>query len=131
MRMQPRQLLLEIWNATVRSSWSDREKKWKFGGRDSANSISDAEQLLCILMPATKIESFKLDRPDETADDMARALRPLGIATEIPKTLIGIIRDYFDRYTEPDGTPMFAGSSYFSASGPAQPSKDQSRLDIV
>src|ERR1700754_3627121 len=131
MRMQPRQLLLEIWNATVRSSWSDREKKWKFGGRDSANSISDAEQLLCILMPATKVESFKLDRPDETAEDMIRALRQLGNATEIPKTLIGILGEYFDRYTEPDGTPVFSGASYFSSTGPAQPSKEQLRLDIV
>ncbi|GIF78258.1 SCO2524 family protein [Asanoa siamensis] len=131
MRMQPRQQLLEIWNATVRSSWSDREKKWKFGGRDAPNSIGDAEQLLCILMPATKVESFKLDRPDETSEDMIRALRPLGNATEIPKTLIGILAEYFDRYSEPDGTPMFSGSSYFSSSGPAQPSKEQLRLDIV
>ena len=81
MRMQPRQQLLEIWNATVRSSWSEREKKWKFGGRDAPNSIGDAEQLLCILTPATKVEAFKLDRPDETAEDMIRALRPLGNAT--------------------------------------------------
>ncbi|MDG4821792.1 SCO2524 family protein [Asanoa sp. WMMD1127] len=131
MRMQPRQQLLEIWNATVRSSWSDREKKWKFGGRDAPNSIGDAEQLLCILMPATKVESFKLDRPDETSEDMIRALRPLGNATEIPKTLITILREYFDRYSDPDGTPIFAGSSYFSSSGPAQPSKEQLRLDIV
>jgi hypothetical protein len=131
MRMQPRQQLLEIWNATVRSSWSEREKRWKFGGRDAPNSIGDAEQLLCILMPATKIESFKLDRPDETSEDMIRALRPLGNATEIPKTLIGILRDYFERYSEPDGTPIFSGSSYFSSGGPAQPSKEQLRLDIV
>ncbi|SNT44022.1 hypothetical protein SAMN05421812_10665 [Asanoa hainanensis] len=131
MRMQPRQQLLEIWNATVRSSWSEREKKWKFGGRDAPNSIGDAEQLLCILTPATKVESFKLDRPDETAEDMIRALRPLGNATEIPKTLIGILREYFDRYSDPDGTPLFSGSSYFSSTGPAQPSKEQLRLDIV
>jgi hypothetical protein len=131
MRMQPRQQLLEIWNATVRSSWSEREKKWKFGGRDAPNSISDAEQLLCILTPATKVESFKLDRPDETAEDMIRALRPLGNATEIPKSLIGILKEYFDRYSEPDGTPLFSGSSYYSSSGPAQPTKEQLRLDIV
>jgi len=129
--MQPRQQLLEIWNATVRSSWSDREKRWKFGGRDAPNSISDAEQLLCILTPATKVASFKLDRPDETAEDMIRALRPLGNATEIPKTLVSVLRDYFDRYSEPDGTPIFAGSSYFGSSGPGQPSKEQLRLDIV
>ena len=29
--------------------------------------------------------AFNLDRPDETAEDMIRALRPLGNATEIPQ----------------------------------------------
>ena len=68
---------------------------WRWGGRDGSNSISDAEQLLCILMPATQVTAFNLDRPDETAEEMIRALRPLGNATEIPRTLIGVLREYF------------------------------------
>jgi hypothetical protein len=132
-RIQPRQQLLEIWAAAVRSSWSEREKVWRWGGRDGSNSISDAEQLLCLLMPATQVEAFKLDRPDETADEMIRALRPMGNATEIPRTLIGVLREYFDKYTADDGTPIFSGGTYFfgGAGGPGKVSKEQQALDIV
>ena len=131
MRIQPRQQLLESWAATVRSAWDEREKRWRWGGRDGPNSISDAEQLLCLLMPATQVGAFNLDRPDETSEEMLRALRPLGNATEIPRTLISILREYFDKYTAEDGTPTFSGSSYFASGGVGKPTKDQLRLDIV
>ena len=131
MRIQPRQQLLEIWAATVRSSWDERAKVWRWGGRDGSNSISDAEQLLCLLMPATQVTAFNLDRPDETAEEMIRALRPLGNATEIPRTLIGVLREYFTKYSGEDGTPIFSGSTYFASGGVGKPSKDQLDLDIV
>lgn len=131
MRIQPRQQLLEIWAATVRASWDERARIWRWGGRDGSNSISDAEQLLCLLMPATQVSAFNLDRPDETADEMVRALRPLGNATEIPRTLISVLREYFTKYTGEDGTPIFSGSTYFATSGPGTPSKEQLKLDIV
>jgi hypothetical protein len=130
-RIQPRQQLLEIWAATVRSSWDERAKVWRWGGRDGSNSISDAEQLLCILMPATQVTAFNLDRPDETAEEMIRALRPMGNATEIPRTLIGVLREYFTKYSNEDGTPIFSGSTYFASGGVGKPSKDQLDLDIV
>lgn len=114
MRIQPRQHLLDIWKATVRSSW--RDGAWQWGGRDGSNSISDAEQLLCILLPATTLRSFALDRPDATADTMARALAPLGTELTIPRNLARILADYFERYTA-DGRPVFAGGSYVT---PAQ-----------
>jgi hypothetical protein len=130
-RIQPRQQLLEIWAATVRASYDERAREWRWGGRDGSNSISDAEQLLCLLMPATQVNAFNLDRPDETAEEMIRALRPLGNATEIPRTLISVLRDYFRKYTSEDGTPIFSGSTYFASDGPGKPSKDQLALDIV
>jgi hypothetical protein len=127
MRIQPRQELLEIWGATVRTSWQDG--KWQWGGRDGPNSISDAEQLLCILLPATQAD-FSLDRPDETADEMIKALRPLGTATQIPRVLIQLLTDYYQRYTDKSGTPIFSGRTYFQTDG-AEPTEQQLDLDIV
>ncbi|MGW0432540.1 SCO2524 family protein [Micromonospora sp. NPDC003197] len=129
MRIQPRQQLLEVWSAAVRSSWRDGE--WVWGGRDGANSISDAEQLLCILLPATKVGTFKIDRPDETADDMIKALRPLGNATQIPRVLMQVLRDYYTRYTDGSGTPVFSGSTYFDIGGAPEAKPEQLQLDIV
>ncbi|MEQ4304782.1 SCO2524 family protein [Plantactinospora sp. B6F1] len=127
MRIQPRQELLEIWAATVRSSWQDG--KWQWGGRDGPNSISDAEQLLCILLPATQAD-FSLDRPDETAEEMIRALRPLGTATQIPRVLIQVLTEYYQRYTDKSGTPVFSGRTYFQTDD-GEPSEQQLELDIV
>ena len=95
MRIQPRQQLLEIWRATARSSWQDGA--WVWGGRDRANSISDAEQLLCLMTPAAEVPSFRIDQPDETADDVLDALAPLGDAIEIPRLLVRVITEYMDK----------------------------------
>jgi hypothetical protein len=97
-RIEPRQQLLETWRATVQSSWRDGE--WHWGGRGEPNSISDAEQLLCILLPATQIPAFGLDRPNITADAMLAALKPLGNEKTIPLNLVRIATDYFTRYSE-------------------------------
>lgn len=130
MRIQPRQQLLEIWSATVRSSW--RDDRWHWGGRDGSNSISDAEQLLCILLPATRVETFKIDNPDKAPDAMVRALRPLGNATQIPRTLVQVLNSYFTTYTDESDRPIFAGGTYFEAdAGMGQPSPEQRQLDIV
>ncbi|MEH1012442.1 SCO2524 family protein [Micromonospora sp. CPCC 206060] len=130
MRIQPRQQLLEIWAATVRASW--RDDQWHWGGRDGSNSISDAEQLLCLLLPATRVPTFKIDNPNESASEMIRVLRPLGNATQIPRVLIRVLTEYFTKYTDESGTPVFSGGSYFEVhheGGP--PTSDQKRLDIV
>ncbi|TMM35230.1 MAG: hypothetical protein E6F99_20155 [Actinobacteria bacterium] len=111
MKLQPRQQILEIWQATARTSFQDG--KWIWGGRDSSNSISDAEQLLCLMTPAAGPAVFKLDRPDETSDDVLRALRGLGDSVEIPRLLIRILTEYMERYSAADGTPVFAGEEYF------------------
>ena len=75
MRVRPRQQLLEIWEAVARSSWDG--KQWQPGGRFGANSISDAEQLLCVLLPAARLTTFRLDDPDQTDERMIGALREL------------------------------------------------------
>ena len=64
MEIQTRRHILEIWRATVDYSYRDGE--WHWGGRSGRNSISDAEQLLTILYPATAIVSLKARqrRPD-------------------------------------------------------------------
>ncbi|RKR89650.1 hypothetical protein BDK92_4006 [Micromonospora pisi] len=130
MRIQPRQELLEIWAAVVRSSW--RDGRWVWGGADGSNSISDAEQLLCLLLPSTQVTAFNIDRPDETADEMIKVLRPLGTATQIPLVLVQILTEYFARYTDPSGTPIFSGDSYFGIDDPTQPATEEQRhLDIV
>jgi hypothetical protein len=121
--------LLEVWGATARASWRDGE--WRWGGRDGANSISDAEQLLCILLPATQVPAFRIDSPDETADDMLRALRPLGTATQIPLVLVRALTSYFTTYTDATGAPVFPGGSYFEAEGDKPATDEQLALDIV
>ncbi|MGH8686014.1 MAG: hypothetical protein ACREUM_11760, partial [Nitrosospira sp.] len=75
MKIHPRQRILDIWRAVVSSSFCNGT--WTWGGRDGSNSISDAEQLLCILYPATVIETMALDRPDAMTDDVFRTLRQL------------------------------------------------------
>jgi hypothetical protein len=111
MEIQTRRHILEIWRATVAYSWRDGEWVWG-GGRSERNSISDAEQLLTILYPATAIGSLGLDSVDETADDVLDYLRGLGNAVDIPRRLIGFIADYLRTYAI-DGVPDFSGSSYF------------------
>ena len=130
MRIQPRQQLLEVWRAVARSSWVDG--RWNWGGRRERNSISDAEQLLCLLGPATDIATFKLDLPNETAEDALDSLSHFGDSVEIPQRLVRVITDYLATYTDETGTPVFPGGSYFSAvSEPGEPTPDQLRLDVV
>lgn len=133
MRIQPRQQLLEIWRAVANSSFQDG--KWVWGGRDGTNSISDAEQLLCIMYPATVLPAFRLDRPDATADDVLEALGVLGDAVEIPRLLIRVGTEYMQRYTGDAGAPIFSAGGYFGSreidGAEVTPSPGQRDLDVV
>jgi hypothetical protein len=130
MRIQPRKNLLDLWRATVRSSYKDSQ--WVWGGREPANSVSDAEQLLCIILPATEISSFALDNPDQTDEDILAALRPLGNSTEIPRRLVGFLTEYFKRYSTEEGSPLFHGGGLFSTVDITQaPTDKQAELDVV
>ncbi|WP_433214379.1 SCO2524 family protein [Dactylosporangium sp. CS-047395] len=130
MRMQPRQEILDIWRAMVRWSW--QKGQWVWGGRSVPNSIGDAEQLLCLLLPASRVPAFALDDPDRTGLDMMDALEDLGGATEIPRKIVSVFLEYYRRYTDESGTPIFAGGSYFAASVDGEePSEEQRALDVV
>src|SRR5690242_15399668 len=131
MRIQPRQQLLEIWRAVAEASFAERE--WVWGGRSGRNSISDAEQLLCLLAPASDIPIFKLDLPDETAEDVETALAALGDARDIPTKLITVMRQYLERYRDAEGAPVFPGGTYFSVRDDPTtlPLPAQESLDVV
>jgi hypothetical protein len=130
MRIQPRQQLLDIWRALAQ--WSLSEPTWVWGGRDGRNSISDAEQLLCLLTPATEIASFKLDQPNETAQDVLDALSAIGDSVELPRHLIRVMAEYMSEYTDSVGAPVYSGGSYFDSTEPGvEPSAAQRELDVV
>jgi hypothetical protein len=126
MRVQPRQQLLEIWQAVVDHSF--RDGRWQWGGRDGRNSISDAEQLLCILGPATSIRPFVLDSPDQVNDDVLDAMRSLGGRLDIPLTLLKAVEEYLATYTDPSGTPIFSAEHYFRSSDPDSDKLDPEQL---
>src|ERR1700689_263430 len=96
MEIQTRRQILETWRAAVDFCYRDGE--WVWGGRSGRNSISDAEQLLTILYPATVIDSLSLDRVDQTADDVLEYLGDLGNAMDIPRRLVGFVRDFMLTY---------------------------------
>lgn len=130
MRIQPRQEILEIWRAMVRSCWQNGE--WQWGGRRGANSISDAEQLLTVLLPAAKVPVLSLDDPDRTDEEVVEAFSPVGGAIEIPRRLLGIMIDYYEQYSDGNGTPVFAGAGYLSPLDNGPELTDRQRdLDIV
>ncbi|WP_433422017.1 SCO2524 family protein [Microtetraspora malaysiensis] len=130
MKLQPRQQLMELWEAAARTSYQDRQ--WVWGGRDGANSIADAEQLLCLMYPAAELPGFRLDTPDETADDVLNALDVLGDSVEIPRLLLRLFTQYLRTYTYEDGRPDFSGGSYFQPGAPGDEiTADQRAIDVV
>jgi hypothetical protein len=130
MEIQTRRQILEIWRAAVEYSY--RNGKWTWGGRDGRNSISDAEQLLTILYPATVIDSLTVDRVDQIADDVLDHLRPLGNALDIPRQLVRIAGDYMRTYVV-DGVPDFSGDTYFTVEGEdiGDVATEQRKLHVV
>ncbi|WP_227980983.1 SCO2524 family protein [Nocardia spumae] len=129
MRIRPRQQLLDLWQAMVRCC--HRDGTWTWGGRQGSNSISDAEQLLCLLYPATEIGAFALDRPNDMPADTRAVLAPLGEPTRVGGVLVGLLEQYLDRYTDAAGEPIFAGGSYLAAEGEQPPTDAQRELEIV
>ncbi len=129
MRIRPRQQLLDLWRAVLDCSY--RDEKWTWGGRDGANSVSDAEQLLCLLYPATEIEAFALDQPDDIADDVRAALAPFGAEGRIGGVLVGLLEDYLARYTDTDGQPIFAAGGYLRGADEMPPTAAQLDIEVV
>jgi hypothetical protein len=136
-RIHPRQNILDVWRSVVKASF--QSDAWVWDGRDESNPISDAEQLLCLLYPATEIPSLCLDRPDIMATDVLKTLQPLGYGVQIPTAIIRILADYMAKYTDKQGEPIFAGGSYFwnsshkngNSSEQSELTGEQRALDIV
>jgi hypothetical protein len=131
MEIQTRRHILEIWRSTISHCYPDG--KWNWGGhRSGRNSISDAEQLLTILYPATAINSMKIDKVDQTADDVLDYLRSLGNALDIPRRLIAVLSEYMRTY-QASGTPDFSGDSYFDVLDDVEvaPEPEQLQLHVV
>lgn len=127
MRIQPRQHLLDIWRHTIKVSYL--EDQWH---PEVGSSVSDAEQLLCLMSPATKLEPFQLGVPDKIAPDVEEAVRSLGSPLEVPRRLLDILAAHIARYTAADGTPRFpGGSSFRSGDRSAAIRPDQEDLDVV
>lgn len=126
MRIQPRRQILNMWSALLTSCYKDG--KWTWGGIAGSNSISDAEQLLCILYPATQIDSFALHDPDRISDDVRQALDPLG--RRIGQKIVEVLDEYLQRY-EQGGQPIFSADSYLRHSAGSEPTDLQRKLDVV
>lgn len=130
MRIQPRQQILDVLRAVAK--YSRCPDGWVWDGRDGRNSISDAEQLLCLLYPAAEVTYIRLDSPDDTSDDVLAALTPMGDSIQIPALIIDVISDYMASYTDDEGTPIFSGESYFAPiDSDDKLTDEQRRLDVV
>ncbi|HEY3905975.1 MAG TPA: SCO2524 family protein [Streptosporangiaceae bacterium] len=131
MEIQTRRQILEIWRATIEYSYRDGE--WIWGGRNARNSISDAEQLLTILYPATVIDSLRVDDVDRTTQDVLDHLSGLGNAVDIPRKLVDFIGEYMRSYVHDDNSD-FSGGSYFGVDDShagATAKEEQRELHVV
>lgn len=131
MEIQPRRDILELWRAAVHYCY--RDEKWTWGGQADRNSVSDAEQLLTILYPATVIGSLAVSAVDQTADDVLEYLHALGNALDIPRWLVELITDYMRTYLIDDETPDFSGGAYLQpvdSNGP-EVASEQYGLNVV
>ena len=129
MRIQPRKQILDIWRHMLDDCY--REGKWDWGGRAGSNAISDAEQLLCLFYPITRIDTFAVYDPDAAPADVVDALRRLGESTRIPRALVDVALGYFQNHTDDTGEPRFGAGSYLRAVDPdALPPTDQPAQDL-
>ena len=130
--IQPRFAILELWRAVVHSVVEDG--RWKWPPVDERDSVSEAEQLLCILFPATNRPELRLEEPNAIPDDVIDTLRPLGDSLSIPRTLLGAVEEFLERHTSADGTPEFSGGAAYVVTGEgttATPTSDQGTVDNV
>jgi hypothetical protein len=124
MRLEPRREILDIWREVTRYSFRDGAFVWA-GGSEARDSVSDAEQLLCVLLPATELPALRFDRPDETADDVGEALSLIGDVITLPRRLVRSLTEYMTRYADDDG-PTFPGGRYLVTADP-----QMSTLDVL
>jgi len=129
--IQVREQVLEIWRSLIDFSYG--EGTWSWGDRLGSNSISDAEQLLCVLYPATNIPVLRIDDPDEIAPDVLVALGGLGHDLDAVRTFTGVLLEYMERHRDTDGRPEFSAGSYLDSPecGRDAITQDQLCLEVV
>jgi hypothetical protein len=132
MKLQPRQELLSVWKAI--SKWCGPAQSFRWEDRGGSNSISDAELLLCLLLPPQKLPDIRYDRPDQTQADVYTTLVGFGGPVEIPQRIVGLLGDFLGRYSDPaSGLPTFAVGNYLTTEpgDESQPSPEQLQLEVV
>jgi hypothetical protein len=113
----------------VRTSFKDGG--WHWAAADARNSISDAEQLLCLLYPATELGNLTLEDPDSMAEDVAGALAGLGDPSSIPQRVVDVLADYIRRNTDNEGEPSFVGGSYLRTDPGLEITEEQLKICVV
>jgi hypothetical protein len=130
MQIQPRQQMLEIWQAISRHSFPDG--RWVWGEEGGLSSVADTERLLCLLYPATEITEFRLDEPDTTDDDVLGSLKPVGSRSEIPVRLLEVLSEFMRTHSDEKNNPTFSGGYYFRSSDENKPlTAEQLALGVV
>jgi hypothetical protein len=116
MRIKPRAQILDVWSSMLAASY-DKSAGIKWASENEPNSITDAEQLLCLIHPMNEIEAFALWDQESIQPDVASALAPLGGVRNIPRSVTDMALAYFTRHTAEDGQPRFTGASSFRTFG--------------
>ncbi|MFF3226874.1 SCO2524 family protein [Nocardia suismassiliense] len=125
MRIQPREQLLDVWRALLAACWDGQH--WRWGQQADTNSISDSEQLLCLLYPTTEIDIFALADPDRIQGDVAGVLEPTGKKGRLGGFVVSLLEQYLERNTDEHGEPSFAAGNYLRG----EPTAGQRRIEVV
>lgn len=129
MKIRPRQQLLDVWRSILDHSYKDG--RWVWADGSGADSVRDAQQLLCLMSPTVEIESLRFSYPDNTYEDVLSALSGFGGAVAIPRTVLRILVEYLEKH-QVDGAPVFSGAGYISTVDPAVDLPDELRsVDVV
>src|SRR5438045_126096 len=86
MRMQPRQELLDIWRAVVKTSWRPDEERWEWGGLYAASSIGHAEQVRFLRVFRNTTRRVDVQKQIERLEEMA--------STRLSAAMVGLLRSF-------------------------------------
>ena len=128
--IQPRRRLLEIW--TYAAEHTMRDGKWTWGDANGSDSVTDAQQLLCFLVPATGLPELRLEDVNDISVDASTALAPFGGNAQIPRILVGALEQFATRYSRADGSCDFSAGENIYPKQPGDTVPDHQRqLDVM
>ncbi|QBS46477.1 hypothetical protein DMB37_35830 [Nocardia sp. CS682] len=105
--------------------WDGRH--WRWNEEADTNALSDSQQLLCLLYPATEIDLFALADPDRIPDDVAGVLEPVGRRSQLGEFIVSLLAQYLERNTDEHGAPSFAAGDHLRG----EPTDAQRRIEVV